>query len=103
MLPIPTQFNYADFLGLKDFLHRPSNFAAESDNPCFPKLILPLLSPQLLRDAIMRRQERGVGMESSPCQVPEEGGQLGKAHPHLAWQKRDQGASQESNPTRKSP
>lgn len=91
MLPIPTQFNYADFLGLKDFLHRLPSFAAEWDDSCFPKLILPLLSPQLWREAIRRRQVRGVGRESSPCRFLGDGDSWKKAQSPFAWHKRDQG------------
>lgn len=40
VLPFPTQFNYADFLVLKDFLHRPSNFPVKSDGYGFPNLLV---------------------------------------------------------------
>lgn len=68
MLSFPTQFNSVDFLVLKDFLQRPSNFPVKSDDSCFPNVsllineeILSLLSPQLLREAIRSRSVRGEG------------------------------------------
>ena len=73
MLPFPTQFNYADFLVLKDFVHRRSNFPVKSDDSCFPNLsllineeILPLLSRPLFREAIRSRQVRGEGTGRLP-------------------------------------
>lgn len=69
MLPFPTQFNYADFLVLKDSLHRPSNSPVKSDDPYFPNLSLLIkeeISPPLLREAIRSRRAGGEGRGRLP-------------------------------------
>lgn len=58
MLPIPTQFNYVDFLCLKDFLHRLSSFAAEGDESCFTKLVFPPLTPVTKRGNLEQAGKR---------------------------------------------
>lgn len=62
---------------------------------------LPLLSPQLLREAIRRRQVRWVGMEKFPCQVPGGWGQLKSLNHPLHSTKGTRGFLWVGNPTRK--
>lgn len=61
---------------------------------------MPLLSPQSLREAIRSRQVRGLGMESSPCQVPGDGDSWKRHNRPLHGTKGTRGFSG-GNPTRK--